>query len=118
MGYARCAGPIVFLAALWLALGRCSTPDWPGLRGLLFITAHMSTGVGGFSMIFAIPAVMAHTIHSGDRDSAFAWLERARNEHAGDLLYVRAANPEMKSLHSDPRWAVFLRKMNLPAEGS
>jgi hypothetical protein len=50
--------PVVFLAALWFALGRCSVPDFSGLRGLLYITAYMSVGIGGFSMLIAIPAVM------------------------------------------------------------
>jgi eukaryotic-like serine/threonine-protein kinase len=52
----------------------------------------------------------------GDRDSAFAWLDRARTEHAGDLLYFQATDPEMKYMHRDPRWAGLLRKMNLPVE--
>jgi len=33
-------------------------PDFSGLRGLLYITAYMSVGIGGFSMLIAIPAVM------------------------------------------------------------
>jgi hypothetical protein len=56
--YGVLCAPVVFLAALWLALGRCSLPDFSGLRGLLYITAYMSVGIGGFSMLIAIPAVM------------------------------------------------------------
>jgi len=56
--YALAAAPMLFLAALWLALKRCSAPDLSGFRGLLFITAYMSVGIGGFSLILAIPAVM------------------------------------------------------------
>jgi|SRR5271166_2006170 len=59
MGYAVCAGPVVFLVVLWRALGRCSAPDLSGFRGLLYITAYMSTGIGGFAMFFAIPSVIA-----------------------------------------------------------
>ena len=58
IGCALPAAPMLFLAVLWLALKRCSAPDLSGFRGLLFITAYMSIGIGGFSMIFAIPAVM------------------------------------------------------------
>jgi hypothetical protein len=58
MEYALPAAPILFLATLWLALKHCSAADLSGFRGLLFITAYMSIGIGGFSMIFAIPAVM------------------------------------------------------------
>ena len=50
--------PVAFLAALWFALGRCSLPDFSGLRGLLYVTAYMSVGIGGLSMLIAIPAVM------------------------------------------------------------
>jgi hypothetical protein len=50
--------PVTFLAALWFALGRCSVPDFSGLRGLLYVTAYMSVGIGGFSMLIAIPAAM------------------------------------------------------------
>ena len=51
----------------------------------------------------------------GDRDQAFSWLNRAYQQHdqaiAGTPITV---NPDMRNLHGDPRWAVFLRKMNLP----
>jgi hypothetical protein len=56
--YVVLGAPVTFLAALWLALGRCSLPDFSGLQGLLYITAYMSVGIGGFSMLIAIPAVM------------------------------------------------------------
>ena len=58
MLYAMCAAPVLFLAVLWLALRRCSAPDLSGFRGLLFITAYMSIGVGSYSVIVAVPAVM------------------------------------------------------------
>jgi hypothetical protein len=56
--YGTLGAPMFFLAALWFALRRCSMPDFSGLQGLLFITAYMSVGIGGFSMLIAIPAVM------------------------------------------------------------
>jgi fatty acid desaturase len=56
--YGVLGAPVAFLAALWFALGRCSVPEFSGLRGLLYITAYMSIGIGGFSMLIAIPAVM------------------------------------------------------------
>jgi hypothetical protein len=55
--YGVLGAPVAFLVALWFALGRCSLPDFSGLRGLLYITAYMSVGIGGFSMLIAIPAV-------------------------------------------------------------
>ena len=44
----------VFLWSLW----RCSTPALPAFRGLLLITAYMTFGVGSFSLLFVIPAVV------------------------------------------------------------
>jgi hypothetical protein len=57
MFYATCTAPVLLLAALWLALKRCSAADLSGFRGLLFITAYMSIGVGSYSVIVAVPAV-------------------------------------------------------------
>jgi hypothetical protein len=56
--YGVLGAPVAFLVALWFALGRCSLADFSGLRGLLYITAYMSVGIGGLSMLIAIPAVM------------------------------------------------------------
>ena len=50
--------PFVFWAGLGWSLWRCSSPDLSGIRGLLFVTAYMGVGIGGFSMLIAIPAVM------------------------------------------------------------
>ena len=49
----------------------------------------------------------------GKKDEAFAWLERARAEHVRALNSL-LASPELRSLHSDPRWEELLREMNLP----
>ena len=49
----------------------------------------------------------------GKTDQAFERLERAREQH----LRILEGLPMMayfQSLHSDPRWAELLRKMNLP----
>jgi serine/threonine-protein kinase len=49
----------------------------------------------------------------GEKDKAFEWLERAYVQNDGGLSFIKA-DPLMKSLHSDPRFAAFLRKMGLP----
>jgi tetratricopeptide (TPR) repeat protein len=58
------------------------------------------------------------TLHAlrGDRDQAFSWLNRAYQQHDGSIIGVppMTVDPDMKNLHGDPRWAAFLRKMNLP----
>src|SRR5258708_6097625 len=47
-------------------------------------------------------------------DKAFEWLERAYAQHDGGLPFTNV-DPLLKSLHSDPRYAAFLKKIRLPA---
>ena len=51
----------------------------------------------------------------GDVDSAFEWLERAYAQRDGGLMDVKTS-PYLHSLHGDPRWGAFLRKMGLDVE--
>jgi serine/threonine protein kinase/tetratricopeptide (TPR) repeat protein len=44
-------------------------------------------------------------------DEAFTWLERAQEEHAVGLTYVRV-DPRINNLRTDPRFAELLRQMN------
>jgi len=48
----------------------------------------------------------------GERDKAFAWLERAYNERAG-LLFLKV-DPAFDSLRSDPRFNSLLRRIGFP----
>jgi hypothetical protein len=56
------AGAGLFVVVFWLCLRRCSTPALPALRGLLLITAYMTIGMGTFSLLFVIPAVVFATV--------------------------------------------------------
>ena len=56
--FAALLGPVLVLAIVWLALARCSIPEFSGFRGLLYMTAYMSSGVGSYAAIIAVPAVM------------------------------------------------------------
>jgi len=56
--FAALAGPVLVLAIVWFALARCSIPQFSGFRGLLYMTAYMSSGVGSYAAIIAVPAVM------------------------------------------------------------
>ncbi len=47
-------------------------------------------------------------------DQAFEWLERAYAQRDGALPLTNE-DPLLKSLHSDPRYAAFLKKIRLPA---
>jgi TolB-like protein/DNA-binding winged helix-turn-helix (wHTH) protein len=47
------------------------------------------------------------------RDEAFVWLDRAYAQHEDDLPMTNLF-PELKNLHSDPRYSAFLKKIHLP----
>jgi tetratricopeptide (TPR) repeat protein len=46
-------------------------------------------------------------------DEAFAWLGRAFAQRDDDLTLTKV-EPLLKNLHGDPRFAAFLKKLNLP----
>ena len=48
----------------------------------------------------------------GEKDQAFTWLDRAYAQHDGGLTAVKV-DRLLQSLRADPRYTVFLRKMNL-----
>jgi TolB-like protein len=49
----------------------------------------------------------------GDRDHAFAWLDRACAQHDGGLLLIKV-DPLLRGIRDDPRYAAVLKKINLP----
>jgi hypothetical protein len=49
----------------------------------------------------------------GEKDQAFAWLERAYQQRDSGLADVKV-DPLLQSLYADPRYPALLRKMNLP----
>jgi adenylate cyclase len=51
--------------------------------------------------------------YRGEIDQAFAWLDRAYQEHDYGVSEINR-DPLMKSMHGDPRWKAFLRKIKLP----
>jgi len=48
----------------------------------------------------------------GERDRAIAWLEKAAEERAFHLIYIKV-RPEFAPLHSEPRFAALLRRVGL-----
>jgi TolB-like protein/DNA-binding winged helix-turn-helix (wHTH) protein/cytochrome c-type biogenesis protein CcmH/NrfG len=46
-------------------------------------------------------------------DEAFEWLDRAYAQRDGGLIATKV-DPLLKNLHNDPRFATFLKKLNLP----
>ena len=49
----------------------------------------------------------------GEKDKAFAWLERAYAEHSGHMMWL-GVDPWLDPLRSDPRFQDLLRRMNFP----
>ncbi len=49
----------------------------------------------------------------GDKDQAFAWLEKAYKEH-DRLIYLMKVSPSYDLLRDDPRFQDLLRRMNFP----
>jgi TolB-like protein/DNA-binding winged helix-turn-helix (wHTH) protein len=48
-------------------------------------------------------------------DEAFEWLGRAYAQHESSLIETKV-DPFLKRLHNDPRFAAFLKKLNLPPD--
>jgi adenylate cyclase len=59
---------------------------------------------------FGVAEVYAYR---GESDEAFQWLDRAF-EQKDSLLYTVKFSQPLRSLHGDPRYKAFLKKMNLP----
>jgi hypothetical protein len=49
----------------------------------------------------------------GDKDQAFAWLGKAREEREAGVIWIKV-DPMMGNLRSDPRFAQVLKDMRLP----
>ncbi|HEX8802023.1 MAG TPA: tetratricopeptide repeat protein, partial [Terriglobales bacterium] len=62
------------------------------------------------SSAFEIVAVYAFR---NQPDKAFEWLDRAYAQHDLNLNWTKV-EPLLKNLHNDPRYAAFLKKLNLP----
>lgn len=50
----------------------------------------------------------------GDKDQAFAWLERAYRERSYYLAMYLTTDSRLDSLHADPRFAELRRRIGLP----
>ncbi|MBI4462471.1 MAG: hypothetical protein HY653_06155, partial [Acidobacteria bacterium] len=63
-----------------------------------------------------VSAYLVAVIHTGlgERDQAWAWLEKAHEERASWLSQFLKVDPRFDSLRSDPRYADLLRRMNFP----
>jgi adenylate cyclase len=91
-------------ALVYPSLGRTAAAD-SALRQ--FEAAAAKAGEGSAYVTAAIHA------YRGERDQAFAWLDRAYQRRAPDCSTVKL-DPLLRNLRTDPRFKAFLRKMKLP----
>jgi TolB-like protein/DNA-binding winged helix-turn-helix (wHTH) protein len=88
-------------ALTYYALGRKKESD--ALLGELMMKYHASNAFE-IAMIYAF---------RNQPDEAFEWLDRAYAQRDPSLMATKV-EPLLKSLHSDPRFAALLKKLNLP----
>jgi len=88
-------------ALTYYALGRKKESD--GALSELITKYHASNA-------FEIATIYAFR---NQTDEAFEWLDRAYAQRDPSLIGTRV-EPLLKSLHNDPRFAAFLKKLNLP----
>jgi len=62
-------------------------------------------GVGVLASLYAL---------TGDKDSAFEWLDKAFAERDGEEIALLKVDPSFKNLRGDPRFTDLLRRMGLP----
>jgi tetratricopeptide (TPR) repeat protein len=89
------------LAMVYHALGRRAESD-AALAQL--IKEHAHDDASEIAEVYA---------YRGERDQAFAWLDRAYSQKDAGLYLIKS-DPLLKNLRDDPRYKAFLRKMNLP----
>ncbi len=59
----------------------------------------------------AFQVAVVHAVR-GEVDAAFEWLERAHAQRDSGVAIMKP-EPNLRSLHADPRWGVFMKKMGL-----
>ncbi len=88
------------LPRVYDALGRRPDAD----RALAALIDKYSRFPYRISMVYA---------NRGSTDEAFEWLERARQARDFDIMWIKT-EPELQSLHTDPRFVALLKRMALP----
>jgi eukaryotic-like serine/threonine-protein kinase len=79
--------------------------QWQGILESLH-EAEKQTYVSPMKFVFTY-------IHLGDKDKAFAWLEKAYEERSPWLTYLRA-DPQFHGLQSDPRFQTLVKRIGFP----
>jgi hypothetical protein len=82
-----------------------------GWNGYLRYVAENGTTkmIPGYKKAYGVAASLAGL---GEKDEAFAWLEKAYQQREYELTLLRVS-PEMDNLRSDPRFPDLLRRVGL-----
>ena len=76
-------------------------------------TPHLNQLIANYQVQAAYQIAEVYAFR-GEVDQAFQWLELARAHRDAGLPAIKG-DPLLKNLYGDPRFAQFLRSMNLPA---
>jgi TolB-like protein/DNA-binding winged helix-turn-helix (wHTH) protein len=107
------------------ALREIELVRYPPQRAFLYAIAHYALGRKKESdaalselttKYYAMGAYQIAEVYAfrSQSDEAFEWLDRAYAQRDSGLI-VTKVDPLLKSLHKDPRYAAFLKKLNLPS---
>jgi len=124
------AGVHILLSQIYLMQGRPqdALPEierihYPSYRACLYAFAYHALGRekdsdAALSELMKYHASSASEIAAvyafrNQTDEAFEWLDRAYAQHDLNLNWTKA-DPLLKNLHNDPRFAALLKKLNLP----
>jgi TolB-like protein/Tfp pilus assembly protein PilF len=97
-------------AANWAELLTLSCARWAQKRGPESDAA-LSELVAELADVAAFQIAEAYA-YRNDKDQAFYWLERARQQRDAGLASMRV-DPLLRNLHGDPRWDALLRTIGL-----
>jgi serine/threonine protein kinase/tetratricopeptide (TPR) repeat protein len=67
--------------------------------------------IAGFADDSAFQVAEVYAVR-GEADNAFAWLERALEQHDGGVVSAKV-DPCLRALNGDPRWGAFLERVGL-----
>ena len=124
------AGVHILLSQIYLMQGRPqdALPEierihYPSYRACLYALAYHALGRekdsdAALSELMKYHASSASEIVAvyafrNQPDKAFEWLDRAYAQHDLNLNWTKV-DPLLRNLHNDPRFAAFLKKLNLP----
>jgi TolB-like protein/Tfp pilus assembly protein PilF len=97
----------------WSRLYALALARW-GQKKLPEADAALAQLIKGSADVAAYQIAVVHAFRH-DNDRAFEWLERAYRQRDAGLAWSKS-DIILESLHADPRWEVFIRKLGLTDE--